>query len=155
MGASYLKAIPQPLRPFYERFLAATPDAGTTLHPNSHVYKCSFPARFRKCSMQVYALRERSGFIVINSLVVEAPHDPVLRVPRNPDFHAYEDGCGFIVQCSHCRLVKHAGEHERWDWVPEWVALSPSNTRHGLCPCASTIASGQKRPKGSAVCACV
>jgi len=133
VGARYLDAIPQPLRGFYERFLTATPDAGTAQHPTSHVYECSSPTVFRKFSMQVYALSDRAGYIVMNSLVVEAPHDPLTRAPHKADLQRYVDDRGVITQCSHCRLTKYVGTQERWDWVPEWVAHSAPNTSHGLC----------------------
>jgi len=133
LGTRYFDAIPEPLRPFYQRFLTTTADAGASMHPSSHVYECSAPTLFRKFSMQVYSLRNRAGFIIVNSLVVEAPHDPLTRAPHDADVNQYLDERGLVVQCSHCRLVRHAGAKDRWDWVPEWVGRCPANTSHGLC----------------------
>ncbi len=133
LGSNYFDAIPEPLQLFYRRLLNDTPDAGATMHPPTHLYECSSPALFRKFSMQVYSLRDRAGYIVVNSLVVEAPHDPVSRAPHEADYSEYLDDRGLIVQCSHCRLTRHARSPERWDWVPEWVECSPANTSHGLC----------------------
>jgi hypothetical protein len=133
VGSQYLDAIPGKLRTFYEHFLTAAPVPGTTLHPAAHVYECSSPTVFRQYRMQVYALRERLGYIVNNALVVERPHDPLTRTPHDPDLPQYVDAVGIITQCSHCRLVRHVGARERWDWVPAWVEHVQPNTSHGLC----------------------
>jgi len=134
LGASYLEAIALPLRPFYEQLLASTPDAGAALHPVSHVYECSSATVFRQYSMQVYALRERAGYVVINSLVAEMPHDPATHTAHHPDHHIYVGEHGTVVQCSHCRLVRQIADPTRWDWVPAWVERCHERTSHGLCP---------------------
>ncbi|MBC8089887.1 MAG: hypothetical protein H7Z40_21720 [Phycisphaerae bacterium] len=134
LGANYLEAIAPALRPFYSKLLASTPDAGAALHPVSHLYECSSPTVFRQFSMQVYALKDRAGFVIINALVQEAPHDPVTHMLHNPDQHVYMDEHGIIVQCAHCRLVRQVADPTRWDWVPTWVEQSPESTSHGLCP---------------------
>jgi hypothetical protein len=134
LGARYLDAIAEPLQPFYERLLQEAPGVGMSLRPASHTYECSSADVFRRFVMQVYCLPERSGFVVVNSLVVEAPHDPAARPAQSPDAVRYMNTDGVIVQCSHCRRIRHAGADERWDWVPEWVEHSPRDTSHGLCP---------------------
>ena len=134
LGARYLDAIAEPLRPFYADLLARTPDPGTALHPVSHEYECSSATVFRKFRMQTYALADRAGFIVINSLVVEAPHDPVVRPPQAAVLGRYLDGRGVLVQCAHCRRVQRGADTVSWDWVPEWAERSPPLTSHGVCP---------------------
>ena len=41
LGARYLDAIGEPLRPFYERFLQEAPGVEVSLHPASHTCECS------------------------------------------------------------------------------------------------------------------
>jgi hypothetical protein len=134
LGARYLDAITDALRPFYEDLLARAPDAGTSLHPAFHQYECSSATVFRRFGMQVYALDGRAGFIIVNSLLVEAPHDDAVRPPHAADPASYVNARGIIVQCSHCRRVQHAVHPTRWDWVPGWVDRSPAATSHGICP---------------------
>lgn len=85
LGTRYLDAIAEPLRPFYERLLARAPEPGASLHPVSHQYECSSATLFRKFSMQVYALPEGAGFVIVNSLLVETPHDASGRPPHSAD----------------------------------------------------------------------
>lgn len=134
LGASYLRAIPLSLRPFYTEFLGNTPDVGEAQHPVAHEYECSSATVYRRFSMQAYAMPEREGFVVINSLVVESQHDSRIRAPHDPERILYEDADGSILQCAHCRRVKVASDPFRWDWVPAWVDVSPSAVSHGLCP---------------------
>ena len=134
LGARYLDAIAEPLRPFYADLLARTPDPGTSPHPVSHEYECSSATVFRKFSMQTYALADRAGFIVVNSLVVEAQHDPLVRPPQPAVLERYLDGRGVLVQCMHCRRVQRGAKAVIWDWVPDWVEQSPPRTSHGICP---------------------
>jgi hypothetical protein len=133
LGARYLDAIAQPLRPFYRGLLARAPEPESSRHPLAHEYECSSATEFRKFSMQVYALPGRAGFIVVKSLVVEVPHDPVERPPHEADPARYVDARGVIVQCCHCRRVQRGDDPTRWDWVPAWVERSPSATSHGIC----------------------
>ncbi|WP_309668832.1 hypothetical protein [Gemmatimonas sp.] len=133
LGSHYLDAIAEPLRPFYVGLLDSSPDPQQSRAPVSHVYECSNAELYRTFSMQVYALPERAGVIVVNSLVVETHHDPAERPPMGADRSVYVDARGVIIQCSHCRLVQRAADATQWDWVPAWVARSPNETSHGLC----------------------
>jgi hypothetical protein len=83
--------------------------------------------------MQVYALQNRAGYVVVNALMVERPHDSSLRPAQVADCSRYIGDRGVIVQCAHCRLVQQAASPMRWDWVPEWVEAAPAGTSHGLC----------------------
>jgi hypothetical protein len=133
LGSRYLAAVPQALRPFYEALLGQAPDPGSSLQPVSHVYECSSASHFRKFSMQIYALQEHTGFVIVNSLFIEVPHDPFERQPQLPDPDRYVDSNGNIVQCSHCRRVQHVSYPSRWDWVPAWVSRSPGEASHSIC----------------------
>lgn len=140
IGANYLDAVPAPLRAFYERLLARVPDDGAAMHPVSHAYECSSPETFRKFNMQVYGLPNRAGYVIINSLVSESPHpDSGSAAGAHPALESrYRGSNGVIVQCAHCRRVRHGRESARWDWVPDWVRQMPRETSHGLCPvCAN------------------
>jgi hypothetical protein len=133
LGARYLDAIAEPLRPFYRGLLAGAPEPESSRHPVAHQYECSSATRFRMFNMQVYALPERAGFIVVNSLVVEVPHDPDVRPPQAAEPQRYLDAQGTIVQCCHCRRVRRGDDPAQWDWVPAWVERSPTGTSHGIC----------------------
>lgn len=84
--------------------------------------------------MQVYALPGGQGHLIVNTLIVERPHDRESRPPCAPDPTRYSDRHGLIRQCSHCRRVQDPVAPTRWDWVPTWVERAPPNTSHGICP---------------------
>lgn len=133
VGSRYLDAIALPLRPFYQGLVERAAGRDQSLHPLTHQYECSSAQRFRKFSMQVYALPDRAGYLVINACVVDAPHDDSARPPAGAQFATYATADGQIVQCAHCRLVQRVAEPSRWDWLPDWVEQSPPGTSHGLC----------------------
>lgn len=134
IGASYFAAIPEPLEPFYRHLFRQAPAYGETATPLTHCYQCSTPTVYREYSMQIYSLPEQQGHLVVNSLVVERPHDPQEQPPKDPSGAHYIDDGGFIHQCAHCRRIQHQGSEARWDWVPAWVEQPPPNTSHGICP---------------------
>lgn len=136
LGAHYLDAVSDPLRPFHEGLLRRSVEQTTAseMRPVGHEYQCSSARLFRRYHMDVYALRGGQAFLIVNSLVLERPHDEKEHKPVDPepDLHIGEDG--LLHQCSHCRLVQRAREPERWDWVPQWVERPPDNTSHTICP---------------------
>jgi len=132
-GANYLDAIAAPLRPFFERLLARAADADGALHPVTHEYECSTPSLYRRFAMRVYGLPARGGFVIVNSLMLEQPHDESARPVHEPDLAVYTNADGLVVQCAHCRLVRQGKDPERWEWVPQWVESSPPATSHGVC----------------------
>lgn len=134
IGTAYLQTIPEPLQPFYAELLQRAVTESDSMRPVTHVYECSTAELFRQFRMQVYALPEQRGFVVVNTLAVEKPHDPDLRPEHAPDVSRYMDARGRLVQCAHCRLVASADRPGVWDWVPQWVDRCPPNASHGICP---------------------
>lgn len=133
VGACYMAAVPDVLRPRLEHlFERAVEGGGDAMRPAALDYECSSARIFRMFHMDVYPLPGRRGYLVVNSLVVEEPHDPRRRAPRPPDRAAYLDAGGLIQQCSHCRRVRHP-EEGRWDWIPAWVEAPPDATSHSIC----------------------
>lgn len=134
IGADYFSAISMPLRGFYRNLLERAPVRGETLTPRSHVYECSTASLFRQFHMQVYALPRNRGWLILNSLILERPHDRASHPVHPPDSERYRDAQGMIRQCSHCRRIHDPSDAARWNWVPAWVQRAPANTSHGLCP---------------------
>jgi hypothetical protein len=133
LGASVLEAIDPALRSFYEDGML---ESLRSSKPWAHRYQCSSAQRYREFSMQVYPLQDRCGFLVVNALVVEKPHDAGEHIAFRPIEALYTDADGLIVQCVHCRKIRRANETRRWDWVPAWVERAPENASGGLCrPC--------------------
>lgn len=134
LDSNYFRAIPAALTPFYRELFGRAPAPGAGLQPVSHEYECSGARVFRKFNMQVFALSDHAGFLVLNSMIVERPHDPAT-LPEHPDDLAlYADETGTIHQCSHFRRVQSNGHPDRWDWVPAWVESIPPETSHTICP---------------------
>lgn len=87
---------------------------------------------YRRFAMQLYTLEDMKGYLVVNSLLIERPHNPADAVPA-PREEDYRDDNGFFCQCSHCRRYRCNRMPERWDWIPAWVQRQPERTSHGLC----------------------
>jgi hypothetical protein len=139
LGAPYLDAIAEPLRPFYRDLLARAPERDASLRPATHEYECSSATTFRTFLMHVYLLPGAAGHLIVNSLGTERPHD---REEHPPDLTIYLDasvgGEGVVRQCSHCRRIQQVQDLSRWDWVPDWVSNPPGNSSHTLCPICFT-----------------
>jgi hypothetical protein len=136
VGTDVFSAVPAPLQPFYRRLLAEAQHAGRdAASPVRHAYECSSPSLYRRFQMTVYPLTGDRGFLVVNALLVEHPHDPEDRAPF-PASDAYRDAAGIVHQCCHCRRTSNLAHPGRWDWVPAWVERLPPRTSHTLCePC--------------------
>lgn len=134
LGTSVMDVVPDALKPFYRdmyaRCLQGRGAPGHQLHPAVHEYDCSSPDQYRRFAMTLYGLDAGRGLVVLNSLLVERPHDAGVRSPADAD---YRDPNGFYHQCSHCRRYQNFSEADRWDWVPDWVRRQPPGTSHGLC----------------------
>jgi hypothetical protein len=128
LGRSLMDCIPAALQDF---FLEGYSGCLESMGPWSHEYECS-SAHLRRTFHQVaYPLQDGVGFMVVNSLLVEAPYHPDAEAP--PLNHDYRDEHGLIYQCAHCRRVRRDADGRHWDWVPEWVTRSPRDTSHSLC----------------------
>lgn len=130
LGACYFDAIPEPLLRFYRDLFerAAAPGAG--LRPITHAYECSSAEILRRFVMQIFALPEQAGFVVVNSPVIEAPQT---RQAHPPLLARYVDRNGLVHQCSHCRRMQSAEDPAVWEWVPAWVERPQVATSHSLC----------------------
>jgi hypothetical protein len=130
LGASVRAAIGRPLLPFYTTaFLTCR----RTLSPWEHEYECSSADTFRKFHMKVLPLSPNGELLVVNSLVVERPHEDAVPSQRL-DESAYRDERGNLSQCMHCRRFRRGNDRDRWDWIPEWVRERKHLTADALCP---------------------
>ncbi|HQQ62538.1 MAG TPA: hypothetical protein PLF22_03090 [Pseudomonadales bacterium] len=134
IGSRYFDAIPDVLHDYYLRLFASAAQPAVSKYPTTHLYECSSPDTFRKFAMQLYALPEKSGFIVVNSLVVEVPYNDVEARSAHFDIHTYRDSHGIIHQCCHCRKIKAITDGRRWDWIPVLVKASHPDISHTICP---------------------
>lgn len=134
LGRSIMDCVPDVLRTFYinlyESALKKHPSSGP---PIQHQYECSSDNHFRLYLMTLYRLEGAGGILVVNSTVIEKPHDIETRPPREGVADRYTDKNGFIHQCSNCRRIKNLQEEGRWDWVPLWVRRPIRQTSHTLC----------------------
>ena len=134
LGTSVLAVTPEVLKPFYrERFHSCLHPTGNARRPVQVRYQCSSAELFRELVMTLYPLRDGAGLLAVHALVVECPHDPNERIPRDPDTRELMDDHGLIHQCTHCRRVKNLTQPHRWDWVPGWVERVPRQSSHTLC----------------------
>ncbi len=131
IGCNIMEAIPADLRSYFRKMYSLCFEQKL---PREHQYECSSPEHFRLFNQRVYPLGERSGLVVLNSLVTEVRHDPVARPPQAADPAVYRDVRGLVHQCVHCRRILRQEGTLEWDWVPAWVAAPPPEVTHGFCP---------------------
>lgn len=127
LGRSVADAWRPPLDRFYIRLFAG---ALATESPVSHDYQCHSAVTHRVFRMTLHRVGQGLGLFVVNSRLVESPHEASGDAPRPP---VYVDESGFVRQCMHCRRTRRIGEPGGWDWVPQLVERMPANTSHGLC----------------------
>lgn len=126
LGASLVAAIPEVLTPFYvPRFRAAL----TATEPWRHTYECSSPDVERTMHLEAFPLGGR-GLLFVHSLRVEVPHT---RAAVHAGVEVYRSSNGLIVQCAHCRRLRHPDDARRWDFVPAAVTRAGEQVSHGLC----------------------
>ncbi|MDH3317271.1 MAG: hypothetical protein OER43_16100 [Gammaproteobacteria bacterium] len=130
LGAPVMPAISATLRSFYEIRFRACLQGG---EPWMHDYECSSAGVYRRFRQTAYPLKEGSGLLVVNSLSIQAAHDPADRTPRRAAKSSYRDENGVISQCPHCRRVMVPRDSEGWDWVPAWVEGPPQEVEFALC----------------------
>jgi hypothetical protein len=134
LGRALQDALPSVLRPFYEALYGeALRQDRQDFRLLRHEYECSSADLFRRFMMTLYPLGKGEGLLVVNSLVVEGPHDPGERKSHPPDLASYVADDGYVRQCANCRRVKSIREPNRWDWVPAWVEKPPLHTSHTFC----------------------
>ena len=133
LGADYFAAVAEPLRDFYRELVASAPGTHETLKPRVHEYECSSAAACRRFALQVFALTEQGGRVLVHSQLVEHAHDPATHAPAPPELARYSGTDGLVRQCAHCRRVARNDEAHRWDWVPAWVSRPPRHTTHTVC----------------------
>ncbi|MBU2501240.1 hypothetical protein KJ682_07940 [bacterium] len=131
IGCNILEAMPANLESYFRKMFSLCLEQKA---PWDHQFECSSPERFRLFNQRVYPLGERSGLVVLNSLVTEVRHDPAARPPQTADPAVYCDDRGLVHQCVQCRRILRQGEAHEWDWVPAWVATPPPEVTHGFCP---------------------
>ncbi|GAB4318916.1 MAG: hypothetical protein Kow0074_08380 [Candidatus Zixiibacteriota bacterium] len=124
VGCQILDAINGPLRDFYKDLYER---ALRDMEVIEHEYECSAADTFRWFRMHIFPLGDAHGLLVDHSLIVSRDHDrePYRFVPES-----YINGDGFLIQCGHCRRIKHQ-KANRWDWCPD--ALGRLKISHGLC----------------------
>lgn len=143
LGADLSAALPWPLRQWYRDGYAEC----LRRHRSwSLEYECSSAELYRRFHQVVYPLGREEGLLIVNSLVLEVPHDGETRPCCEPLEKAYLDGDGLLHQCSHCRRVRRQGLAEHWDFVPQWIRQPLSNTSHTLCPACSGYYQAMLRP---------
>lgn len=130
LGRSLFDAIPADLSGFYAEKFQECLRSGSHW---SHDYECSSDKHYRKYHQTTYPLKQ-SGLIVINSLLVETPHEQSGAGSASVDIGAYLDENRLIHQCCHCRRVNNQRKLAQWDWVPLLVKHTDPRTTHGICP---------------------
>ncbi len=128
LGRSILDAVPLPIQPHFVKNVGRVL---TELRPWVEIFECSSATLFRKFQMTVYPLGAGAGLLIVNSPVIETPHDRTAA----PAIEAlYRDPAGIMHQCAYCRRFQRQPVQSLWDWVPKWVNQVPPRTSHGICP---------------------
>ena len=91
LGACVADAISEPLREYYVRRFRRCFEDG---QPWEQRYECSSPGVFRLLHLTAYPIGKKSGLLVVNSTVVERPHDPQQRPAREAVEAVYVDQNG-------------------------------------------------------------
>jgi len=116
-----------------ESYKKALSECANTGEVWEHEYECSSDKLYRVFKQTVYPL-DQEGFLIVNNLVVEEPHETNGESDEGVDEADYRNEHGIVTQCAHCRKVKNVTTEGRWDWVSEWVKQCPPDTSHGICP---------------------
>lgn len=96
-------------------------------------YECSSAHLYRQFMMFLYPGKATPGLLVVNSLLVETPHE---RVAHGALEAEYQSATGLVVMCCGCRRTLRVSADDVWDWVPQYVSHPPNLVSHGLCgPC--------------------
>jgi hypothetical protein len=133
LGRLVWDVIPDALLPFFQQGYGSVL---TFRKPWEHQYECSSPTVFRSFRMKAYPDPEHEGLVVVNSLVVERPHQ---RLSHAPGTSAYVDARGHVTMCCECRRTRRVKEPTIWDWVPAYLQQRPEFVTHGLCMACLTL----------------
>jgi hypothetical protein len=129
-GSDLFDAIPEDLKGLYCDTFHKVLSTGRVWE---QTYQCSSPTEFRLFRMRIHLLKPQNWLIVTNPLLVERPHTRT----APPDSNSYVNTKGFVTMCAHCRCSRRLDDPSHWDFVPEYLKLSPESTTkvtHGLCP---------------------
>jgi hypothetical protein len=131
VGRCVLDFISEPDRGYFANHYRA---ALRHTEPWERDYECSSRDLFRKFRLRVIPMQTVRGLFVINSLIVEHPHQLAAAPPLQ---EVYRTARGLIVMCASCRRTRrNVYGVEMWDWVPSFVDRFPPHTTHGVCaPC--------------------
>ena len=88
LGKSILDSTTNNVRDFYEAKLNACMNSGEVW---KHEYECSIHQIYRRFHQVAYPLGQREGLLLVNSIVVEQPHDLVERPVQAADVGIYTD----------------------------------------------------------------
>lgn len=117
----------EPLRTLYRAGFQRVQTTGAAW---SQLYECSSISRYRRLNMRVDMTPQRDGFVVVHSLVVDAPLER--ESVHTDNMNDYTSSSGVIVQCANCRRVRRT-HGDAWDWLPELLTTRPPNVSHGIC----------------------
>ena len=129
IGRNVMDVTPAPLKSFYATLFGGVLDTGVE---KSCLYECSSDKVFRRFHMHVARAGApgREFLLVVNSLVLERPHDePAFEAP----YADLLEKNGLITMCSHCRRTRLPGDEERCVWIPRLVRETPGKVSHGIC----------------------
>ena len=135
-GCSFMAAIPPALQQFFEEGFEKVL---TKREVFEHCYECSSPEVHRKFRMSAHPDPEGTGLVIVNSLIVEQPHDTAERPAQLPDTAVYVDAHAKITMCCHCRRTRRATQRMVWDWVPAYLNDAPVPVSHGICTVCMTL----------------
>jgi hypothetical protein len=132
IGQSVLDAISgEIIKFYYKRKYERVFITGEVWHQE---YECSSIEEYREFHQKTYPLKNGIGLVIVNTLVTRMPMNQKRAKEYNPLEKLYTQESGYINQCSNCRLVQRVAQTDRWDWVPTWIKVVPSNISHTICP---------------------
>ena len=116
LGRCLLDSLSEQLRPFFQ---SAFQEVRETRQNWEHRYECPSSTLQRTFLMVIAPSPEGEGFIVVNSLIVERPHEAK---PCSHLENIYADAEGKITMCGRCRksrvLTPETDAEAEWNWVP-------------------------------------
>lgn len=127
VGTPLFNYVAPDLQPFYRIVFDSC--ASDSL-PFSFDYECSSSAIYRLFRMQIFPLRKREGFAIVNALRIEQPHS---RAPQMPGREYLANG-NTITVCAHCRRTRREDDLARWDWVPAHLEAGELRLNQAVCP---------------------